>query len=465
MKYFAILLMLLPIKVKALTLEEFLNQVKENNSTLRAANAAQISAALNASQAALITSPQLYAFANEAKDKSPTNIIGFYGNQRNLKNTQFGVQTLTDVGLSGKVYFNQTANRVYKGTLLGPGQDRLTLNSYNVELNLPLLKNGFGRDVRLRKNSIRSMASSSGVLAEVRSLEELNRAEKCYYKVSKILEVKRLQEILVQQGLSLVNWSEERVRMRLLEDRDLAQSRAALTSRRLRLEATELELKTGISEFNYLQDQPENAPLPKLDSIRQRAFVSYDPAKKMVRKDIKGTSMSIAAEQSDLSLQKEQTFPDVTLTAKAAKFLKTNPVTDTSRCACNEYCTQLYVGVQFQMPIDYFALRDVQEGVEAGLRSRKYRLEGLMKDAEMRRKSNLNVIGQLRKQMEIARRLINIQYDRLLIERTRQKNGRASTFDLIRAEQDLAEAKINYLQLLEARLDVDLAMRYYEETV
>ncbi|MFY7927943.1 MAG: TolC family protein, partial [Oligoflexus sp.] len=62
----------------------------------------------------------------------------------------------------------------------------------------------------------------------------------------------------------------------------------------------------------------------------------------------------------------------------------------------------------------------------------------------------------------ILNKLISQQDERLRLERARQQRGRATTFDLIQAEQELTESREQLITLRSQRLELLTQLKLYE---
>lgn len=451
---------------EVLTRESFLNEVRSKNSSYRAVSENREAAGLERSQGELLTSTQAFGNASHLNDKSPTLLSDFQGTERRNTTLELGLQKQTRFGLQGRLFLNNNSQRTIGASLLGPGQDELTLQSYNLELKLPVWKNGFGRDVRLRQESSANVSEASRKKAELELLELENRASLTYLKLSRVRTAKRLVGELTDQGEGLVAWVQRRVNARLLEESDLAQAQAALSSRKLQLEAMAMEEAELEREFNLLRDQEDSRPIGELEPFSdvvkelESLKVSADH-----RKDLAILKLSVEAEQKEIALKKEDFLPEIALTTRLAAFTKQSDLNDTRRCLDPLNCSQVYVGVAVAVPLDFASASEGLEAVNKRMHAKKLALAKSEQEARVGFAKLTRSRELLRKQLALSRELVAHQNKRLAEERRKQRLGRSSTFDLIRAEQERAEAELSRLGLVYSFLEVTHQLRFYEESL
>lgn len=305
----------------AITLNEYLDEVGRNNKAVTASQYSEKSANLSTAQSALLTAPQFFANALSSSDKSPTIMGSLNGTERQNKNLQSGFQMNSNLGLQGRLYYSHDEQKILGSTFIPPEQDTLKLESYNIELKLPIWQNGFGRDVRFQKNAIEQQAKAESIQARFENESVLLQAEVAYFKLAKLQQEREVLLRLKDQGEKLVDWTRKRADSRLLEKSNLNESIAALAGRDLELKRKILEYEDALKEFNSIREVALDTPAT-LTSLKEQlsSVKTRDLSQKLVRLDLKAHESAIESEKSSLERSKELLKPKLDLSTKLATF-------------------------------------------------------------------------------------------------------------------------------------------------
>lgn len=446
----------------AITLNEYLDEVGRNNKAVTASQYSEKSANLSTAQSALLTAPQFFANALSSSDKSPTIMGSLNGTERQNKNLQSGFQMNSNLGLQGRLYYSHDEQKILGSTFIPPEQDTLKLESYNIELKLPIWQNGFGRDVRFQKNAIEQQAKAESIQARFENESVLLQAEVAYFKLAKLQQEREVLLRLKDQGEKLVDWTRKRADSRLLEKSNLNESIAALAGRDLELKRKILEYEDALKEFNSIREVALDTPAT-LTSLKEQlsSVKTRDLSQKLVRLDLKAHESAIESEKSSLERSKELLKPKLDLSTKLATFKKQNNIDDTSRCTDSNACSQFVIGVNFEMPLDFGSVNDARSAADFRVKAREASLIRARSESDtqlVRLQRSLELIDQ---QIVASDGLIKAQQDRLAEERKRQKLGRGSTFDIIRAEQDLSQSELYLIQLQFSKLEALSSLRIF----
>jgi outer membrane protein TolC len=450
-----------------LTLDNYIKLIKEKNDSYFALTKKQDAALQESSKANLLTSPQYFANGDSSVDKSPTTNPAQNGTERKITNFQTGLEMQTEFGLSGKVYFGQTYYRVL-GTnpiYVSPDLTSGVQQYYGTELKIPLLKNGFGRDVQAKKKAIEKSSLATQGLAKFKQLQLENQAKMLYLKVEQLQEVIQLKQTGIEQHAKLVKWVTERVHSKILEPSDLSQSIAAKQQKDLSLQSSLLELSQAKRDFNNLMNEPSEKPLPKLQSLdylipNSEIKINLD----LQRKDIKSLEKSIEAEKETFISERENFKPELNIVGKALGYTNQSSLNDTSRCTSFENCANLYIGINFKVPLEFESLNNSYDSAGTKIQEKEFQLAA----AKSQAKNDLNKIYQtskiLKLQRDLSVKIIATEKQRLEEEHKRQTYGRASAFDIIRAEQDYLQSQLTLLSIMYSQAELNTNLKLFEVT-
>lgn len=113
------------------------------------------------------------------------------------------------------------------------------------------------------------------------------------------------------------------------------------------------------------------------------------------------------------------------------------------------------------MPLDFGSVNDARSAADFRVKAREASLIRARSESDtqlVRLQRSLELIDQ---QIVASDGLIKAQQDRLAEERKRQKLGRGSTFDIIRAEQDLSQSELYLIQLQFSKLEALSSLRIF----
>lgn len=430
---------------------------------MEASRLSEMSADNFKSQSNLLTSPQFFVTGQSSKDKSPTLLGELQGTERRNQGVQSGIQTNTAFGVQGRLYFSHDNQQTLGSSFIPVGQESIDLQSYNLELKIPVWQNGFGRDVRSQRRAIQAQAEAEKFQASFEAQSTLQRAETAYYRLAKLQSEKEVLLRLVDQGNKLTSWAKEKVGSRLLEKSNLTESIAAKASRDLELRAKDLEYQDALREFNSLRQFPldTQVALSAINDLVEKKSKFLPPQITESRIDVKAQERAIEAEKENLKRSKELLKPRLDITGKLASFTKQSDINDTRRCTDVNACSQVVVGLTFEMPLDFSNTEKAASSANQKIEAREAALARARIDSAdglSRIQKSLELIDQ---QIIASRELLKAQENRLKEERNRQKLGRGSTFDVIRAEQDFSQSELALIQIYFAKLQTLSSLRLY----
>ena len=439
----------------ALSLDEYLRQVETKNQGIEASRLNKKASENADAQARLLTSPQFFATGQTVRDKSPTLLGELQGTERQSQAIQTGLQSQTDFGLQGRIYFSHDQQKTLGSSFIQPGQEQIDLQSYNVELKLPLWQNSFGRDTRLQKSSITAQAEAELAQSTFENKNTLQAAELAYYRLSRLQQEQQVLRRLVEQGEKLVSFARSKVGSRLLERSNLTEASAALASRELELQAKAIEYEDALREFNAIREFALDTTV-SLEPIENqlRSTKLTEVSSVLMRLDLKVQEKAIEAEKLSLKRSQEALKPRLDFSTKLSSFTKQSDFNDTRRCIDANACSQVVVGLNFEMPLDFSNVEKAKESASYRIQAREASLNRarLESDSQLERlKKNLELVDS---QIKASERLLSAQKERLKEERNRQRLGLGSTFDVIRAEQDFSQSELSLIQSQAAKLEV-----------
>jgi outer membrane protein TolC len=447
-----------------LSLADYLVQVSERNPGSRSAEAMENAASKLPSQASLLTLPRLKGDASYLNDRSPVLFPDFTGKERIGRRFQLGIDTQTDIGLNASVFYFNDQQVALGAALIPSNQNSLALSGTGAELSLSFLKNSFGRDIKLQKLLIRADAAAKGAQARLDRQMLLIKAERTYFAVARLQEENRMRADLVSRGISLLAWAKKRVDLRLLDPAEAAQAEAALGQRKLELVQQQIRLSELVAQFQVLRQESFLEPIPLLSPLHQISphLGPKDPGH-IQRIDSEVVARSAEAEGHELALKREEYRPDLKIVSRYLAFNRGSQDNDSQRCVSIDRCGQFSVALNLSIPIAIPMSSTVQLGLEQAAEAKRLSAEQIRVESMADYHRIQGSVALQSRSIWLAEQVLRSQEQRLLLERQRQKQGRATTFDILRAEQDHFTAKLAWLDALVLRLENSVELRLYEE--
>ena len=443
-------------------LDSFRQRVIDKSLKLSILESEKDGASFENSQARQLTTPQAFVDYQASKDKSPTLTPEFSGTERNGDELKVGLQSQTEIGIRPRVYaFTQNQNVSNISSLATPDLS-LQRKGFGVEAEISLWKNAFGKDIRSQIESLKNISESKTLQAEASKTAFLLEADLIYFETAYLKQAITIKEDLVRQGEKLLAWTKNQSSDRLLEPVHVAQTSAALQSRKLALVSLRQQLLTNLIKMSQLSGHVISEETP-LDSIEDILAKVTDVSPNLLQKiTFKSLSKAIEAERLNLELSAESFKPDLSLKAQYLSFSDTGRADDTSRCKSVSDCRAYSLSLNLTVPLGF-------ENTQQGRISSSARIRSLEKNLELEQQNSkiesqqLAVQSQaLKDQIQSLEKLIEAQELRLKKERERQGKGRATTFDLIQSEQELGESRVALVEAKAKYLSTLSQFRLFE---
>jgi outer membrane protein TolC len=448
----------------ALTLNQYLDDVRSHNPEARAAidNVESYEARRNEAESPLMT--EFYGTWNKRDDKKPTQVPAIFGTETAVEQWRTGFRKQTDFGLGADLYFNSQ-----RTTIVGASPTFLPVADYMeasavLGLTQSLWRNGFGEGTRAQIEAQRAANDINLLQSRFQLKNILLNAENAYWSVVSFNQVVKLQQENVERARKLRDYMSGRARMKLFDDTDAMQAQAAFESRELELQNSLDERAVLIRQFNTLRGL-DSDQIQSLDGLPTNAMMSevHQPVRgKMTREDFDMLRAQARAGVAQAKYANSQIQPQLDLVASVA----TNGRDGTTPEAYQQTETNHYptwsVGVNFSVPLDFGMISDIRRGYRKASAAADD-LHSQAQFSEVRAWDDLNqqkkeAQGRYDRSLSVER----IQTELVKREHTRLINGRATTFEALNFEQNLALAQIQRVQSQLFLLKIYNAIKTFE---
>lgn len=437
MKTFLLLILFAHVSgAQVLTLQDYKKQVFEKDPQTISLRTQMESYDKVKSQADMLTSVNVFANAGWLDDQRPTTNPGFQGNQTLSETLTLGLQQQTAYGLKWSLSQNYQKTDIKNASTTAVPQPKYYDNFPKLELSLPLWRNWLGKETQSDQSQIRLQSEVQYKKAKIDWIQRQNEIEETYFNLLSKQETYQIQKDSLSRAQKILQWSESRFKRNLIDEGDLFQAQAAVQSRELNLVAAFNELQTATRKFNSLlglasdetkvQLQVENINLARLN-------LNKNEAKK--RLDIELRADQIEAQKRSYQVQKEKMKPSLDLQVQG--WTQGRDVTYRS-AQKNTFKDEdyLFVGVGFSMPLDQFKASRIRTGYSDLIQSQQQLEEVRQRDLALNWQDTVEQASQIKQQLEIVRRLEDLQRKKADSERAKLNQGRSTTFQVLNFEQE-----------------------------
>ncbi len=443
-----------------LSLEAYLSQVSGQSPIVQAQKLHAEGGLSRAEGAEVLTFPYLFGTANNFVDKAETALPAQQGTETRSTVYSLGLGMNTPFGLNGKYTWNNADVLTIGSSFATPGR----YTSYNrLDLTLNLIRNGFGSEVRARKELIRAANTAQALSGQFAYTAKLAEAEAAYWRLALARQAVLVQKDVLARAARLLEWAKRRVGLQLGDRSDLLQAQASHDLYTLGLANAVEEERSSARSFNLLRNVegeavPEAVAFPSIDEMLKMKA----PVKEGERLDLQAAAQKTKAAQAQAQLDKELLKPTVDLTAAYAwNGREPERGAATSEAFRANHPTRA-IGVVFSVPLNVptwsRALRGADQQIDAaGLELEQARLNEAKEwnDATAR-------LRDARARLTLVTTLEKIQKEKFEHERTRLQRGRSTTFQSLTFEQDYAQAQLTRLRTQAEVLQLLAQMRTYQ---
>lgn len=453
-------------EIHALTLDEYLSQVEKESLAYKGNQARAEGAGLVASEADLITSPLFFASGRKSFDGKRSSPPVMVFDQIKSDNLSLGVSQQFNFGLKANFSYSLLQTE-YVGANFGAGiPTRYWDLSPKVDLVMPLWANGFGRDVEAKQVVARkqNLADQYANLAQSKNL--LVEAEVSYWRLSSAQERVQIQESALKAGKSILEYVEGKKRKNLGEAADVLQAKALVEAYQLQLQLANNEKQSAERAFNTFINLAADATTPVLDSLNYSALekIEIPDARPGERLDVQATKAQADLARATSELIVERNKPTLDLMGGYALNGR-GPDTASAFENANKATRDAgYVGVLFQIPLNFKATADARAGARRLKDSAEINVKNITFKQEQDWLDLKQKLSESKATLKLARAMESAQKSKLENERQRLRQGRTTTYQVLLFEQDFTSAQSSRVESAKQIVALQSQLKYYQTT-
>ncbi len=455
---------LLAVPAHALTLDGYLQQVRDKNLGIKSSQETVVASELAGSQAKLFFRPSLITQARIGRDGSVMNPPMLAYDRLDTQSYSLGVAQQFSFGLQARAGY-ELSSVSYVGASFPQSAGTTFYDARPVlELSMPLWKNGFGRLSRANRDAVvaQSEAGRYGATARERGL--IVQAESGYWRLAAAREVVQLQKRALQQAESILEYVSRKAAMNLGNDADVLQAQALVEARRLELSQAESEERTAARSFNTLRFSEDDSIDETLDQIRYEELqAAAVPSKRPgERADVLASQAESRLQLANAVASGEQNKPNLELFGTYALNGHGNTANDALSGSYTSRRDTAVVGLRLSMPLDLGSMSDTVKSGEHGARAAELSLQQKSFEQDREWTEWVRRMEDAKLQLGLAKSMVAAQKAKLDREKTRLREGRATTYQVLLFEQDYSQAELARVriaaQILALRAQLNLYM-------
>ncbi len=466
---------------RTLTLEEYLNQVRSGNQTLKSANATIEATRQRENSTDLITSPQVFAQVARQIDEKPASSF-LSGDKTEAKVLSLGVQKIWSFGLQSQLSFNINQVDITRDNLpllLAPGvvnplavalneesSKKFTEGRTQLDLVQPLWKNWLGREYTITRESTQAKLSAQRQGEQYRAKALLAQAEFVYWQLALQTDAVRTQEAALVRFQKIREWVERRVRMSLTDRADLLQAEAGVKARRFELELAMRDRIAMQRNFNTLRAVKGDSLEADVMPISSRMLSDMSMAVGTVRRlDIEvAKAMEIVAE-SEVQASREKFKPELALFGMYAMNSREDTINKAASESLKSDQPTLTVGIKFSAPLDRDLINRERNGLIKA--SESARMDREQKEFHARQEWDelLRQLSDAKIRLQLANEIESAQKQKLEYEKNRLERGRTTTYQILLFEQDYANAQLGAIKAKADILSIIAKLKSFGDAV
>jgi len=437
----------------ALTLEEYLDQVKTQNLNYNAAAQNAEAYELLRRKAELVTAVKLYGYSEKSMAEQNQALQIFRYKQVDYQRNQIGFSQTSDFGLNTNAYY-ALVNTFYHGlNTTNSANPSLAQSNYQaiptLELSLSLWQNRFGAATRASKDSTYFANESQKLTAKSLSLNELVNSEKAYWTLVYARKAVEINRRAVESAKKILDYVSKREKMNLGDKSDVLQAQASFEARQLVLKQAENDEKIAVKIFNKQRNTNLDEAPESLDEFDLKKLQTYlvPKVKAADRFDVKASEASMKAAVASAKSEEESSKPSVNLYGShSLTQIKDTPY----KAVANSFAPNgigSKIGINFSMPINFGLTSDLQQGAIKNASAARITYRQKLLDQQNDWESLIQNMESYKQNLTLSLAIEAAQKSKLENERQRLRQGRTSTYQVLLFEQDFANAELNTQQL------------------
>ncbi len=428
----------------ALTLDQYLDQVKKQNLSLQSSEQRREGSALLRREADLIFTPKFFLNGQKGYDSRLPNPPFLVFDQVRTQKVSTGISQEFSFGVETRLSYDLIKTE-YKGIQFAQGIDNPYWDAIpTIELTVPLWGNAFGTASKARKEVSLQQRTFETKSAEAQARRTLVEAEIAYWRLAAFQESVSVQRRALDAAQNIFDYVTNKKRKNLGEEADVLQARALTESYRLQLEQAQIDERAARRKFNLFLNVDTSVPVEQLGPMDLTSLANepVPAARPGDRPDVRASQAQVALANASARLSAEQNKPTLNLYGGYAFFGRDGKQADAiSRAGYSDRETA-YFGVRFQVPLNVSALSDAREGARLTQQAAELNHRYLVYSQDQEWIDLTQLYKDSQTTLKLTEMMERAQKAKLENERVRLRQGRTTTYQILLFEQDYLASEI-----------------------
>ncbi|MCE3254814.1 MAG: putative outer membrane protein [Rickettsiaceae bacterium] len=428
----------------AISLDEYLSEVREQNAGYISSNQSIISSELISKKAFLLTSPNLFVDLREGFQEQNQAVAFVRYKEVKTKNYSAGIEQSFPFGVDTRLYYNFNRTE-YQGLTSSAFSPVNYETNPMLDLTIPLWQGALGGKIKANKDLIYYQNQADKFNSQAVSIELLVEAEKLYWQVVAAKEIVDISKETLQQSEKILQTSKKKSQMNLGEKADVLQAMADVESKKLKLKQAENNARIAVRNFNQKRGLASDELDQKLDKIDFNALekLPLESSMQNNRADVKAAAALTQSAVAAAKIEEESNKPKLDVSGHYAfNGLERNRSQAISN-SLEQNGDEAYVGVRFSMPLAIGLQSDIRKGARVSASAARKNYVQKVLDQNNDWQNLLQNLQDYKENLELSRRIEKLQKSKLENERSLLKQGRTSTYQILLFEQDYNQARLN----------------------
>lgn len=442
-----------------LTLDAFLGQVK-NAPVYRSASETVDALLLQKEEPDLAYSTKLVAHAKRNDNRDDQVLTTLYdGNELNelihrAKTDDYGASLVKKWKYGFTTALNYDWTRV--DSTADSGQSTAFQVQPSASVTLPLWRDFLGKQSVAQTDQTRYQTESSQFSAAHQREEWLYKARTAYWDLQLARDTVDIRRDTLARAVSIVAWSQRRSNLRLGDDTELVQARAAQRVRELELQEALESAKTACIDFNRfrgVEDEEVPEALERLETSLAGLIFNW-PKTAPRRWDVKASEAQVETKKAAWKAAKADAQPDLNAFASIA-----SNGADSSYAPANDESTKVRrpnstIGVELTIPLDVMATQKVAKGYERNYKAALLEFEDKVLQTQQEWKHLQQRLNDVDQRLGMSKEIEALQKEKVEKEQQRLRAGRTTQYQVQSYEGDYSSARLQYLSIQAEKLSL-----------
>ncbi|MGK5089308.1 TolC family protein [Bdellovibrionota bacterium FG-2] len=430
-----------------LSLDEYLLQVQRGNQSVRASVEIGAGAEMRSSEAALMFQPTLNAGAQWYDDAKPSATSAFTGDKMTIDSLSLGVSEMTSFGLSGKFSYSFNYTQLRNPNPMFVSQPQYYEMSPKLEVNFPLWRNFFGREMRAAQELQQAQALATSYVEKFKNKLAMAEAEGTYWRLALAREGVKVTRESVERATKIRDWNAGRVKIQLADKADLLQAQALLEARNFELQMALDELQAASRAFNTMRGAEASDVSEQVQTLDHVAIQSLSiPQKPEVREDLKAAEQQERLLAANAQMNQEKNKPNLNLFGSLAMNGRDVGVGSSVSESFGTHHPTYAAGISLTMPFDVGTLSQVRDGYAREAEGARLAYSRKLFEQDRDWADLTAKLADAKKRFDLSISIEGAQKLKLDHEKDRLTRGRTVTFQVLMFEQDYASAQLNRIR-------------------